>query len=528
MGCTTSNQTVTLAFNQFQQLKLGTQSIELTQLFLVANNLINEVQLLYKKVEGNRLILLRITKVSLTANQTLIDAFGFWTRYVSICNLGQSSQNGVFFKFENNDKQMNYNLGLNGDLKLQWFGEILNDYLQGLELITKVIPRIIEQLKMVLEKITSMKTNVKERNNTSRQNISLLKFNLSFIKIINIKIIKYNEEVELLKNQCKQIADNADEQGIKLYNKYGVRKLINSEKYCLKTKINIIIEQCFQGQMRSEMQQEIQQREKTKRKLKKPSWIFGDDIGIGIKKFPFRIRWTGCECVDHSFFIISNYLENHSKHLLLLRKLSVIIRYLTKAYKTDEDTLSRAWSIFCCYLNEKEKTIIQNSMSILEGIKRLKLKDQNAEKCRIYFIQYVEQYDNELLVKLQQEWQNYLEGQSKVLSLWSNNQIFSTIEFQELDIHDKYYALTSMAKNIYALQHYFPVATKIYNTVYQKQLTKGKDFLNQMQSIYIASGMYSLPFDQLYTINKLEDEVIKVKNKEIKFKYAYGKFSQKS
>lgn len=63
-----------------------------------------------------------------------------------------------------------------------------------------MIPRIIEQLKMVLEKITSMKTNVKERNNTSRQNISLLKFNLSFIKIINIKIIKYNEEVELLKN----------------------------------------------------------------------------------------------------------------------------------------------------------------------------------------------------------------------------------------------------------------------------------------------------------------------------------------
>ncbi|CAD8116633.1 unnamed protein product [Paramecium primaurelia] len=170
MGSTTSNQTVTLAFNQFQQLKLGTQSIELTQLFLVANNLINEVQLLYKKVEGNRLILLRITKVSLTANQTLIDAFGFWTRYVSICNLGQSSQNGVFFKFENDDKQMNYNLGLNGDLKLQWFGEILNDYLQGLELITKVIPRIIEQLKMVLEKIASMKSNVKERNNTSKNN----------------------------------------------------------------------------------------------------------------------------------------------------------------------------------------------------------------------------------------------------------------------------------------------------------------------------------------------------------------------
>lgn len=36
--------------------------------------------------------------------------------------------------------------------------------------------------------------------------------------------------------------------------------------------------------------------------------------------------------------------------------------------------------------------------------------------------------------------------------------------------------------------------------------------------------MYSLPFDKLYTINKVEDDLIKVKNKEIKFKYAYEKF----
>ncbi|CAK83889.1 unnamed protein product (macronuclear) [Paramecium tetraurelia] len=527
MGCTTSGDTVALAFNDFQLLKLGTQSIELTQLFLVANNLLSEVQQLYKKVEGNRLILLRITKVSLTANQTLIDAFGFWTRYVSICNLGQGGQNGVFYKFENEGKYLNYSLGLNGDLKLQWFGEVLNDYLKVLEGITKIIPSILEQLKVVLEKVVGMTANIKEKNQASRHNISLLKFNISFIKIINIKIIKYNEELEMLRDKYKQVAENADEQGIKLYKKYGVRKLLNEEKYCLKTKLNILIEQCFQGQMRTELEYEMQRKEKDKRRLKKPAWTFGDDIGIGIKKFPFRIRWTGCECVDHSFFIISNYLENHSKHLLLLRKLSVILRYLTQAYKTDEDTLARAWSIFCCYLNERERSIIQNSMSILEGIKRLKLKNQNAEKCRKYFIQYIEQFDKELLDKLEQEWSNYQEGQSKVLSLWSNNQIFATIEFQELDIHDKYYALTSMAKNVYALQHYFPVATKIYNTVYQKKLTKGKDFLNEMQSIYISSGIYSLPFENLHTLNKAEDEAIKVKNKEIKFKYAYDKFEQK-
>lgn len=51
---------------------------------------------------------------------------------------------------------------------------------------------------------------------------------------------------------------------------------------------------------------------------------------------------------------------------------------------------------------------------------------------------------------------------------------------------DKYYALTSMAKNIYAFQHYYPIATNIYNTgiysiiniVYSKKLKKGLEFLD--------------------------------------------------
>lgn len=90
-----------------------------------------------------------------------------------------------------------------------------------------------------------MTANIKEKNQASRHNISLLKFNISFIKIINIKIIKYNEELEMLRDKYKQVAENADEQGIKLYKKYGVRKLLNEEKYCLKTKLNILIEQCF-------------------------------------------------------------------------------------------------------------------------------------------------------------------------------------------------------------------------------------------------------------------------------------------
>lgn len=51
-----------------------------------------------------------------------------------------------------------------------------------------------------MEKMTNIITNIKEKNQISRHNISLLKFNISFIKIINIKIIKYNEEVELLRN----------------------------------------------------------------------------------------------------------------------------------------------------------------------------------------------------------------------------------------------------------------------------------------------------------------------------------------
>ncbi|CAK58049.1 unnamed protein product (macronuclear) [Paramecium tetraurelia] len=56
-----------------------------------------------------------------------------------------------------------------------------------------------------------------------------------------------------------------------------------------------------------------------------------------------------------TLFIISNYLENYSKHLTLLRKLSVILRYLTQAFKSDE--LTRAWQIFFCSLIEKDKQL---------------------------------------------------------------------------------------------------------------------------------------------------------------------------
>lgn len=35
----------------------------------------------------------------------------------------------------------------------------------------------------------------------------------------------------------------------------------------------------------------------------------GDDVGGGIKKFPFRIRWTGCKLIDQSLGVLSHYLE---------------------------------------------------------------------------------------------------------------------------------------------------------------------------------------------------------------------------
>ncbi|CAD8115866.1 unnamed protein product [Paramecium sonneborni] len=528
MGCVSSDETNNLAFEDFQFLKTGTLSIELTQLIFVVNNLIKDVHQLYKQVDSNRIILFRITKVSLTANETIIDAFGFWTRFVSMCNLGQGKQNGVFYKLEADGKSLNYNLGLNGDLKLQWFGEVLNDYFKTMIDITACIPMILEQLKFLKDKIFQLGSNLKEKNQVFNYNMLLLKFNLSFLRIVNIKIIKYNEEIDFFKKNYQQVIEKADEQGLQLYQKFGAKKLNDRERYRMKVKINQIMEQCFQGEMRSEISQDIQNKQKEKRKQLKPSWVFGDDIGIGVKKFPFRVRWTGCNCVDHSFFIISNYLENHSKHLLLLRKLSVILRYLTQSHKTDEDSLPRAWYIFCKHLTPKERTIIQSNSSISNGLKKFKLKNIQAEQCRQYFIEFIQLFDSDHLNQLQIEWQNYLEGQSKVLSLWSKNQIFSTDEFQALKVADKYYALTSMSKNIYALQSYYPIATIVYNSVYSKKLQKGQIFLNSLSQIYNSSGYCPLPFDNLYTQNPIEDDEAKIKTKEIKFHYAFNKFTQKS
>lgn len=51
----------------------------------------------------------------------------------------------------------------------------------------------------------------------------LLKFNLNFTKIANLKVLKYNEEIEIFRKNYLQIAETADEQGLKLYQKFGVK-----------------------------------------------------------------------------------------------------------------------------------------------------------------------------------------------------------------------------------------------------------------------------------------------------------------
>ena len=78
---------------------------------------------------------------------------------------------------------------------------MLNDFLQAIEKISVYIPRVLEQLKCVQERMVRMATNISEKNKTFRDNINILKLNISFIKIINIKIIKYREEIEILKSK---------------------------------------------------------------------------------------------------------------------------------------------------------------------------------------------------------------------------------------------------------------------------------------------------------------------------------------
>lgn len=50
----------------------------------------------------------------------------------------------LFNHMSNLGKTLSYNLGLNGDLKLQWFGEVLNDYFKALIDITICMPLILE------------------------------------------------------------------------------------------------------------------------------------------------------------------------------------------------------------------------------------------------------------------------------------------------------------------------------------------------------------------------------------------------
>lgn len=158
-----------------------------------------------------------------------------------------------------------YSLGDCGDLKLQWFGRVLDSYIKTVHSLKTKLPLIIEQLKAINETIVRLIGPNELKNSVVQNNKSKLKSNMEFLKIISQKLTIYAEEIsELLRNHIK-IEENSASIGEQLYKKYGVNKiqqfqeLMATDKFIMKTKASVIVKECFNGKFRSELEEAQQQ-----------------------------------------------------------------------------------------------------------------------------------------------------------------------------------------------------------------------------------------------------------------------------
>jgi hypothetical protein len=104
--------------------------------------------------------MMRLTKASHLKEPTLLDAYKLWTWGVSCCNEGNSKGNNVEYKFDTESHSFDYELGKCGEVRFDWFGDFLNDYVDGVNRAKETFPEVKDRVEAMFDRIKLMKEKI--------------------------------------------------------------------------------------------------------------------------------------------------------------------------------------------------------------------------------------------------------------------------------------------------------------------------------------------------------------------------------
>lgn len=133
---------------------LPTTILEFDQIFLVISEILTEAEDIRNAVVPGRMNMMKITKANHYNNPTLVDAYKLWTWGVSCCNKGESKGN-VEFEFTE-DNKFKYKLGACGEVRFDWFGDFLNNFLKGISKAREVFPTVKEKIDAMHARIKGL------------------------------------------------------------------------------------------------------------------------------------------------------------------------------------------------------------------------------------------------------------------------------------------------------------------------------------------------------------------------------------
>lgn len=92
------------------------------------------------------------------ANPTISEVFRLYTLGLSCCNQGKSKSNGV--KFNMTENKFEFDVGISGEYRFDWFGDYLNDYISGVARAVVYFPQVKAKCEALFDRIKGMKDNI--------------------------------------------------------------------------------------------------------------------------------------------------------------------------------------------------------------------------------------------------------------------------------------------------------------------------------------------------------------------------------
>lgn len=79
---------------------------------------------------------------------------------MSCCNQGKSKSHGVKYNFSDDHSKFDYDTGISGEFRFDWFGDYLNAYLDGVAKAAVTFPLVKQKVLDMFDRIKGMKNQI--------------------------------------------------------------------------------------------------------------------------------------------------------------------------------------------------------------------------------------------------------------------------------------------------------------------------------------------------------------------------------